>query len=103
LAREIFSELLDQLSDLNRRVEKLDAKVVAICRTSDVCRRLAKLPGVGPVIATAIVAAWTMGATSAQAASLPPGSGWCHDNTPPVASHGLAALAGAPTITSGGK
>lgn len=57
LAREIFSELLDQLSDLSRRVEKLDAKVVAICRTSDVCRRLAKLPGVGPVIASAIVAA----------------------------------------------
>ncbi len=57
LARQIFCELLDQLSDLNRRVEKLDAKVVAICRTSDACRRLAKLPGVGPVIATAIVAA----------------------------------------------
>src|SRR5271154_3651143 len=57
LAREIFGELLDQLSDLNRRVEKLDAKVVAICRASEVCRRLAKLPGVGPVIATAIVAA----------------------------------------------
>jgi transposase len=50
LAREIFSELLDQLTDLNRRVEKLDAKVVAICRASEVCRRLAKLPGVGPVI-----------------------------------------------------
>lgn len=57
LAREIFSELLDQLRDLNRRIDKLDAKVVAICRTRDVCRRLAKLPGVGPVIATALVAA----------------------------------------------
>jgi transposase len=57
LAREIFGELLDQLSDLNRRIEKLDAKVVGICRSNEACRRLARLPGVGPVIATAIVAA----------------------------------------------
>lgn len=57
LAREIFAELLDQLSDLNYRIRKLDAKVVAICRTNEDCRRLAKLPGVGPVIATALVAA----------------------------------------------
>ncbi len=57
LAREIFGELLDQLRDLDRRIEKLDAKVVAICRTNETCRRLAQLPGVGPVIATAIVAA----------------------------------------------
>jgi transposase len=57
LAREIFGELLDQLSDLDRRIEKFDTKVVAICRANEACRRLAKLPGVGPVIATAIVAA----------------------------------------------
>jgi transposase len=57
LARDIFGELVNQLSDLNRRIEKLDAKVVAICRMNEACRRLAKLPGVGPVIATAIVAA----------------------------------------------
>jgi transposase len=48
---------LDQLYDLNRRVEKLDSKMVAICRTNQASRRLAKLPGVGPIIATAIVAA----------------------------------------------
>jgi transposase len=57
LARAIFGELLDQLYDLNRRVEKLDSKMVAICRTNQASRRLAKLPGVGPIIATAIVAA----------------------------------------------
>lgn len=57
LAREIFSDLLTQLSDLNRRVEKLDEKIMTICRESEVCRRLAKLPGVGPVIATALIAA----------------------------------------------
>jgi transposase len=57
LASDIFAELLDQLSDLKHRIEKLDRRVVAICRTNEACRRLAKLPGVGPIIATALIAA----------------------------------------------
>ncbi len=57
LARAIFGELLDQLSDLDRRIKKLDATMVSLCRTNETCRRLAKLPGIGPVVATAIVAA----------------------------------------------
>ena len=56
LARAIFGELLDQLADLERRIKKLDATIVGFCRTNETCQQLAKLPGVGPVIATAIVA-----------------------------------------------
>jgi transposase len=56
LGRELFEELLDQLGDVNRRVDKLDARIVAICRDNEACRRLAQLPGVGPIIATALVA-----------------------------------------------
>ena len=57
LARAIFGELLDQLSDLDLRITRLDATMLSLCRTNPTCRRLAKLPGVGPVVATAIVAA----------------------------------------------
>jgi transposase len=57
LARDIFSDLLAQLSELDRRLKKLDRQLLSICRSSDACRRLAKLPSVGPVIATALVAA----------------------------------------------
>ncbi len=53
LARAIFGEL----DDLERRIKKLDAAMVSLCRTNETCRRLAKLPGVGPVVATGIVAA----------------------------------------------
>src|SRR5262249_52757133 len=56
LARAIFAELLDQLGDLDRRIKKLDVTVVRLCRANETCRRLAKLPGVGPIVATAIVA-----------------------------------------------
>src|SRR6516164_888083 len=55
LARAIFGELMGQLDDLDRRIQKLDAMIVTLCRTNETCRRLAKLPGVGPIIATAIV------------------------------------------------
>src|SRR3984893_14384078 len=57
LTREIFMDMLDQFSDLNRQLDKLDAQLVTICRTNETCRRLSKVPGVGPVIATALVAA----------------------------------------------
>jgi transposase len=57
LARAIFSDLLDQLVDVNRRIGTLDARIDAICRSHPACRRLMKLPGVGPIIATALVAA----------------------------------------------
>ncbi len=61
LARAIFGELLDQLGDLDRRIKKLGGMMVSLCRTNETCRRLAKLPGVGPVVATAIVAAVNQG------------------------------------------
>jgi transposase len=56
LGRELFAELLDQLQDVNARVIKLDARIIEICREREDCRRLAQLPGVGPIIATALVA-----------------------------------------------
>jgi len=62
--------MLDQLGDLNRRLEKVDAHLMAICRTNEACHRLSKLLGVGPVIATAIVAAVDDGRLSDRAESL---------------------------------
>ena len=56
LARELFADLFDQLRDLEGRIGALDARLVAICRENASSRRLATLPGVGPVIATALVA-----------------------------------------------
>jgi transposase len=61
LAREIFEELLAELAELDRRIKKLDAMTVTLCRTNAACRRLAMLPGVGPIVATAIVAAVDQG------------------------------------------
>jgi transposase len=54
---EIFADLLSQLDDVNVRLKKLGARIVSICRSNAACRRLAVLPGIGPIIATALVAA----------------------------------------------
>ena len=101
LARAIFGELLDQLDDLERRLKKLDAAMVSLCRTNETCRRLAKLPGVGPVVALGIVAAVNEGRQFAPAARWQPGSGWSLDNIPPAASRGSAASDDVQTTTSG--
>jgi transposase len=56
LAAELFRGLLDQLRALEDRIGALDRRIVRLCRNSEVCRRLAALPGVGPIVATALVA-----------------------------------------------
>jgi transposase len=57
LARALFQDMLEELSSLDLRLQKLDKQLMTICRTNEACRRLSRLPGVGPVIATALVAA----------------------------------------------
>jgi len=56
LAREVLQTLADQLRDLEGRLAELDRRLVALTRSDPLCRALAELPGVGPVIATAFVA-----------------------------------------------
>lgn len=56
VARELFADLFAQLRDLDARIGKLDGRLLAICRENEASRRLATLPGVGPIIATALVA-----------------------------------------------
>jgi transposase len=56
LAAELFRGLLQQLRELEHRIATLDRHIVQLCRASEVCRRLAALPGVGPIVATALVA-----------------------------------------------
>ncbi|MFC5423287.1 IS110 family transposase [Bosea eneae] len=56
MARETFEALLDELESLEARIERLDDRLSAICREDETCRRLMTLPGVGPIVATALAA-----------------------------------------------
>jgi transposase len=55
LLRGLISQFLEQLSALDKWIMELDAKIKELAAQSEVCRRLTCLPGVGPVIATAIL------------------------------------------------
>jgi transposase len=57
MAREAIGELWDLLCDLDRRITIFDKKIDVVFKASEVCQRVAKIKGVGPKTATAIVAA----------------------------------------------
>jgi transposase len=55
--RQLLQTLAQHLTELNRQVEDLTQRIEALHRESALSRRLAQIPGVGPLIATALLAA----------------------------------------------
>lgn len=56
-ARRALRGLVDQLRLFGEEIDRLEARILEWHRASDVCRRLATLPGIGPITASAIAAA----------------------------------------------
>lgn len=56
-SREWLRDLYDELIESEARLKKLDKKVRQICQQNETCYRLLKIPGVGELTATAVVAA----------------------------------------------
>ncbi len=54
--RVLIQRLLDHLKELQRQVDELEAQIKAWHRSSDLSRRLEKVPGIGPLTASALVA-----------------------------------------------
>jgi transposase len=57
LARELLQLLAEHLRALQERTAELDRRLVAMARDGGACECLTAVPGVGPVIATALAAA----------------------------------------------
>ena len=57
LSREVFGQLYEEWLTLEQRLAYYHAKVEAICQAHPVCQRLLTIPGIGPLTATALVAA----------------------------------------------
>src|SRR5215472_769540 len=57
MAREAIGELYDLFRDLDCRIASFDKKIDRVFVESEPCRRIAKIKGVGPKTATAVVAA----------------------------------------------
>ena len=55
--RELLAELGEELRRLDERVARFNAQIREISRRTPACRRLEGIPGVGPIVSTALVAA----------------------------------------------
>jgi transposase len=55
LSREIFSDLYTQLTTLDEQLGAYDDKIKITAKNSEACQRLITIPGVGPVVGTALL------------------------------------------------
>ena len=56
ISRPLLSILVDTLEALNARIRLLEAQMAQRAREDEICQRLTTIPGIGPIIATAIAA-----------------------------------------------
>ena len=54
--RQLVQRLLDHLKELDRQVNEIEAQIQAWHRNSELSTRLAQVPGIGPITASALVA-----------------------------------------------
>ncbi|CAD6563413.1 IS110 family transposase [Paraburkholderia sabiae] len=54
--RLLIARLLDHLAELDKQVEELEVQIRSAHRTNEMSRKLEKIPGIGPITASALVA-----------------------------------------------
>jgi len=57
LFRALLSDLYEELVHLDKRIEKYEIKIKHISQVDEQARRLLTIPGIGPVVSTALIAA----------------------------------------------
>lgn len=60
LAKQLYRDLLEQLCDKDKRLDEYDCQLSRLARENDKARQLQEVPGVGKMVATAVLA--TVGA-----------------------------------------
>ena len=79
--RVLLTELQREMQYLDRQVEESDRLILRIAGDLEACRRLVAIPGIGPLTATATIAAIGNGAAFRRAVDLLPGWEWFQENT----------------------
>jgi transposase len=55
--RALLADMAEEIDALNRRIQALDDEITDLARSDPAMKRLMEIPGVGPMIASALVAA----------------------------------------------
>src|SRR5262249_5470197 len=90
LARQVLQVLAAQIEQLEAAGAAIEKHLMAWHKSTPVSKRLASVPGIGPIIATALAA--TVVEPSAR-----PGWVWCHGRIPPAANIAWAGYPSAAT------
>jgi len=56
IARDALQQLVEQIRDIERKIEAFDKQLLSLARQNEVCRRLMTILGIGPIAATALAA-----------------------------------------------
>lgn len=57
MIQELASDIHQELSALDERISSYDRRIRNLFRTNEMCQRIGKIEGIGPITATALVAA----------------------------------------------
>jgi len=57
MIRTLVRDIREELADLDQRIASFDRRIRELHRNSELCQRIGKIEGIGPVTATALVAA----------------------------------------------
>ena len=93
VARACVGALGVQLRRLKAQILEFDRQIMAWHRSNETSKRLDEIPGVGPALATALVASVATRRPSDRVGTSRPGSGWCRSSTRAAARTGSAVLA----------
>jgi transposase len=98
--RLLLAQLKLELEHLALRIDEADAAIEKTAQENDACQRLVAIPGIGPVTATALIAAIGNGAAFHKGREFAAwmGLGWFRGNTPPAASRNYSASASGETL-----
>jgi transposase len=97
--RLLLAQLKLELDHLQMRIDEADAVIQKTASENEACRRLVAIPGIGPVTATAIIAAIGTEQLSKKGEGFPRGSESSRVNTPLAASKSCWGLANGGTLT----
>jgi len=86
----VIEELAGDQHRLNERIEGVSADIEALADQDPACERLMTVPGIGPIISSATVAAIGNGAAFSKGATSAPGSDWCPGRCRPETARSLA-------------